>query len=107
MTTQNRKIYRGMAGGIVMVAEGGRVEPLNHIVRHSPDGFSWGFHGSGPAELAHCLLVEHLGREVEPAVYQQFKAEVIAKLPMDDDWMLTGEYVDEWLEAIGLRRLAP
>jgi hypothetical protein len=106
MTTQNRKIYRGwVAGGHgprVTVYDGEHVEPLNHIVRHSPDGFSWGYHGSGPAELAHCILVDHTGAEVEPAVYQQFKAEVIAKLAMDDDWMITAEYIDEWLEAIGL-----
>ena len=24
---------------------------LKHYVRHSPDGFEWGYYGSGPADL--------------------------------------------------------
>lgn len=42
---------------------GGLIEPLPHIVKHSPTGFSWGFGGSGPAELARCLLIHALGGE--------------------------------------------
>lgn len=34
---------------------------LPHHQRHSPDGFSWGYEGSGPAELARCLLIDVLG----------------------------------------------
>jgi hypothetical protein len=34
--------------------------PLHHHVKHSPDGFAWGYHGSGPAELARCLLIDAL-----------------------------------------------
>lgn len=102
------KIYRGTGGAgnrwNVTVTRGKITEPLTHIVRHSPDGFSWGFHGSGPAELAHCLLVDHLGgppAEVEPAVYQAFKVEVIAGLPSDEDWEMHTEFVDYWLRNNG------
>lgn len=35
--------------------------PLTHHVKHSPDGFAWGYGGSGPAELARCILIDHLG----------------------------------------------
>lgn len=34
--------------------------PLAHHVKHSPDGFSWGYGGSGPSELARCLLIASL-----------------------------------------------
>jgi hypothetical protein len=34
---------------------------LPHLVKHSPDGFSWGYGGSGPADLARSLLADHLG----------------------------------------------
>lgn len=34
---------------------------LAHVVKHSPSGFSWGYRGSGPAELARCLLIDALG----------------------------------------------
>lgn len=33
---------------------------LTHHVRHSPDGFQWGYTGSGPAETARCLLLAAL-----------------------------------------------
>jgi hypothetical protein len=36
-------------------------EPLRHVVKHSPAGFEWGYEGSGPAELARCLLIDVLG----------------------------------------------
>lgn len=31
------------------------------MVRHSPTGFSWGYGGSGPADLARSLLIAALG----------------------------------------------
>ena len=31
-----------------------------HHVRHSPTGFEFGYHGSGPAELARYLLIDYL-----------------------------------------------
>lgn len=31
---------------------------LHHHVRHSPNGFQWGYPGSGPAETARCLLLD-------------------------------------------------
>ena len=39
----------------------GRGVPLVHHRKHSPAGFEWGYLGSGPAELARCLLIDHLG----------------------------------------------
>jgi hypothetical protein len=36
-------------------------EPLRHVVKHSPAGFEWGYEGSGPADLARCLLIDVLG----------------------------------------------
>jgi hypothetical protein len=51
---------------------------------HSPDGFSWGFGGSGPAQLALAILLEVTDEETATANYQQFKWDVIAKLPSGD-----------------------
>jgi len=42
-------------------APGMREQPLRHISKHSPTGFAWGYAGSGPAELARCLLIDALG----------------------------------------------
>lgn len=50
------------AGGhVVHVHEDGGSRPLEHVVKHSPSGFSWGYRGSGPAELARCMLLHVLG----------------------------------------------
>jgi hypothetical protein len=35
--------------------------PLPHYKRHSPAGFEWGYSGSGPADLARCLIIDALG----------------------------------------------
>lgn len=47
------------------------------VCNHSPDGFNWGYGGSGPAQLALAICLE-LGIENS---YQAFKWEIIAALP--------------------------
>lgn len=102
------KIYAGHLGpdrrpAAVMVMEGEpddeatRQYPLEHHVQHSPDGFSWGYRGSGPAELARCLLWDHLGAQPIPALYQDFKAEVVADWPQDEEWRLSQAALRDWL----------
>lgn len=48
---------------------------------HSPDGFNWGYGGSGPAQLALAIMLELTGK---PNGYQRFKFNVIAGLPQTD-----------------------
>ena len=57
--------------------------PLPHLVRHSPDGFNWGYAGSGPAELARSLLMDCLGAAPAPRLYQAFKQRFICRLEQD------------------------
>ena len=75
----------------VRVQVEGRSRPLrprNDIRDHSPDGFEWGYSGSGPSQLALALVADCCGRErVVPMVYQRFKS-VVAALP-HDGWTLT------------------
>lgn len=59
--------------------------PSHHIWNHSPDGFMWGYQGSGPAQLALAVLYEVTGDEKQAvALHQTFKREVIGILPQDD-----------------------
>ena len=51
------------------------------VYNHSPDGFSWGYGGSGPAQLALAVMLELTG---DSRGYQKFKWDVIAKLPQTD-----------------------
>ena len=53
------------------------------VYNHSPDGFNWGYGGSGPAQLALAILLL-LNPEIAKNYYQQFKRKVIAQLPQAD-----------------------
>jgi len=54
------------------------------IYNHSPDGFCWGYGGSGPSQLALALMLEVNDPDVAINYYQDFKWNVIAKLSQDD-----------------------
>jgi hypothetical protein len=58
--------------------------PSQGVWNHSPDGFNWGYAGSGPAQLALALLLK-AGLSPQRAVrlHQEFKFAVIARLPQD------------------------
>ena len=48
------------------------------VHNHSPDGFAWGYEGSGPAQLALAIMLE---LNDSPDGYQSFKRRHIAKIP--------------------------
>jgi hypothetical protein len=52
--------------------------PSQSIINHSPDGFNWGYGGSGPAQLAASIMLELTG---DIGGYQDFKWDVVAKIP--------------------------
>jgi len=99
------KIYRGERithrGTRVFVSDGEREAPLDprlDLVPHSPDGFNWGYGGSGPAQLALAILAECCGDDVALRFHQDFKWEKIA--PMEEpEWTITEGEVYGWLEA--------
>ena len=65
---------------------------------HSPNGFSWGYGGSGPAQLALALLLEAGASELEARkTYQEFKLEVIANMPDQTKFSMPGKQVIDWL----------
>lgn len=62
------------------------LDPRNDLVNHSPNGFEWGYGGSGPAQLALAICSDALRRSgLHPAaaderarrVYQFFKQDVL------------------------------
>ena len=72
---------------------------LTHHIYHSPTGYSWGYEGSGPAELAKDILWDVTGSQPDPAVYQAFKREVIAGFDGSLSWMLLEQDIRNWLAA--------
>jgi len=75
------------------------LEPSLKVSDHSPTGFCWGYHGSGPSQLALALLLNFGAKKNEAlAWYQDFKREVIANLP-DTDFEIPMSRVSDWLSA--------
>lgn len=67
------------------------------LVNHSPNGFNWGYGGSGPAQLALGLLLDTTADDnLSLRYYQDFKWEIVSKL--QDTWELTEVSIFEWLE---------
>lgn len=71
---------------------------VSQMVRyHSPDGFEWGYGGSGPAQLALALLIDVIGDPDEAEeLYQRFKFDVVAALDRDH-WRLTSAEILGWV----------
>jgi hypothetical protein len=70
------------------------------LINHSPDGFMWGYGGSGPSQLALALMIEFCEDEAVAAqVYQDFKWDVIARLDKDRDFALDPEDIRTWIWA--------
>lgn len=80
----------------------GPLDPAHHIRNHSPDGFAWGYAGSGPAQLALALLVDASGDEELAAIaYQDFKREQIAVLCGRKGWTKSAASINRWLRNWG------
>lgn len=106
-----------MEGNIILV----RTEVLNaHVIGveqkcvwHSPDGFEWGYGGSGPADLALNILEEYFKRmgfkggrtkvfkgtcfKLAARLHQQFKWDMIAPLDRAGA-VLSWNDVHEWVQ---------
>lgn len=90
-------------GGYVVWKDGSILDhrPSLKIYNHSPDGFAWGYGGSGPSQLALAILLEYTDRKFAVSHYQDFKADVIAKLPKDHEFTLTDYEIARWCETHG------
>lgn len=55
------------------------------VENHSPDGFTWGYRGSGPTQLALAILLEFTGKETALRNYMQFRDEHVARWRKDFD----------------------
>lgn len=78
------------------------------VFDHSPCGFEWGYEGSGPAQLALAILLDHLGfygaagqerRDIAERalrLHEEFKFDVVAGL--EREFILTADAVEAWIK---------
>jgi len=102
------KFYEAQAGAILVYVypkEGStHRRPLASrldVRNHSPDGFAWGYMGSGPSQLALALLIDVFD-DVEFACryYHEFKRRVIAPMDGTKGWTLTEETIRATIDKI-------
>lgn len=66
------------------------------VWNHSPDGFQWGYGGSGPSQLALAILLDVTSdEELSVRLHQDFKRDKIATL--GDSFVLTIDEIHAWL----------
>ena len=101
-TSETMKRYEGNReeGVVTVTVNGLLLNPRHDLRNHSPNGFEWGYGGSGPAQLALAILADYFGKD-EPAlaVYQSFKWAVVANLPKHA-WSITNRQIDQALKEI-------
>lgn len=72
--------------------------PSQKIWNHSPDGFNWSYHGSGPAQLALALLYDVTKDEVVSVrLHQGFKASIVAA--WGDTWEISDAGIRDWINS--------
>jgi hypothetical protein len=78
----------------VFVVRDGKVrllDPRMDLELCSPDGLSWGYPGSGPAQLAVAMLMEVLGDpERVQRIRHQFHDRFVARIPQNRNWTADG-----------------
>lgn len=89
----------------VMVSEGDELRTLRQrqdIQNHSPDGFSWGYMGSGPSQLALAILADATSDD-DFAVrnYMKFRDDKIVSLEQDKNWRMSEQDIMEWISKNG------
>ena len=112
----------GEGGAIVGAAV--RLDPRVDLRRHSPDGFTWGYAGAGPAQLALAMLAHffrdaHRCGKCDPVAgicfdvighaaasdrralqfYQAFKSARIATATPTADLVIFASEIREWVDA--------
>jgi len=70
--------------------------PSQKLHNHSPDGFQWGYGGSGPAQLALALLLDATTNpSTALSYYQEFKWDRVAEL--GDEWSMNRSGILGWI----------
>lgn len=97
-------IYRGYryqeAGPLVVTKDGAVLSPApsQKVWNHSPDGFQWGYGGSGPAQLALALLLDVTGDpELSVRLHQAFKQDFV--VGWKEKWEITSDEIKSWVKA--------
>lgn len=95
-----KKIVRieGNASNRMIRVNGETLNPgiSQKVINHSPDGFNWGYGGSGPAQTSLAILLHLTDPETAMKRYQGFKWDIISTLPAGQDFCIELD-IKAWL----------
>ena len=84
-----------------------KVEKYTHIHNASPDGYNWGYAGSGPAQAAFVMVLEYFrtmsGYTADKAIFfaerlhQKFKDDFLVNVKASDDIIMSQTSIDAWI----------
>lgn len=98
-------IYRGwrFGGRCVVTRDGKKLNPRLDLWNHSPTGLEWGYGGSGPAQTALAILADFMkDDELAVRLHQQFKWDLIAKMP-HKGFRINEDFLRGWVEGAKVR----
>lgn len=81
-----------------VTVDGTPLDPRLDLRNSSPTGFSWGYGGSGPAQLSLAILAAVTSDSEALKFHQQFKWSCVAHIPKNSGWQMTVRDVDQWLQ---------
>lgn len=95
------KVYEGRRtiDGLVVTADGKRLDERYDVKRFTRFGFEWAYEGDSPQQLALAILYDHLGDQDRAIrLSEPFMRRVIANL--DNDWHIDGTEIDAFLRSM-------
>jgi hypothetical protein len=86
---------------LTVLLDGKKLDPKvsQKIKNHSPEGFNWGYCGSGPSQLALAVCIKLFGITRALALYQDFKWSVISEIPQAVDFDI--KFDEDTLQLLG------
>ncbi len=95
------KTYTGSRtiDGIRVLVDGEPLDERYELEKFTKNGFEWTYEGAEPSQLALALLADHLGDGSQALGFcDPFMRLVVANL--ENDWVMTGQNIDEVLKEI-------
>jgi Family of unknown function (DUF6166) len=91
-------VYEGRRtiDGLVVTADGKRLDEQYEVKRFTRYGFEWTYEGESPRQLALAILYDHLGdRDRAIRLSEPFMKTVVANF--DNDWTLSSDEIAAYI----------
>ena len=86
--------------GCIVTVNGKELNPRLDLSNHSPDGFEWGYDGSGPSQLALAILAHELQDDKKAEMlHQEFKRRTVSGFQAEE-WMFESIQISAILQVM-------